>query len=192
MGHPLRDYESPKALAKARQSFDFEANLREFDRLLKIVAADLGTLDEAEIPDGWQDRPVRGHLSFAFADLRDSVPVVTGETQATLDAVCQRCLRPFEMPLSVSLDYVLTAAQEAGDAPDAELDGYESWELAEDRLKPADLVEEAIVMALPMAAAHATLAECGPLAQHLIDGPSSENQTTRPFAGLKAELDKQK
>lgn len=191
MGLPLRDRESPKALAEARQSFDFEVTLQDFSRLREIVAADLGKLDEADRPEGWHFRPVRGRLSFGFADLGETLPVVSGRVGTTLDVVCQRCLQPFELPLSVTLDYALVAASaDANDANATEVDGYEVWELVEDRLQLADLVEEALVMALPMSAAHATPAECGPLAKHVIDESSPEKRTTRPFAGLKAELAK--
>lgn len=190
MSHPLRSDESPRALAAARQSIDFESTLQDFDHLVKVVASDLEMLDEAEKPAGWRQAAIAGHLSFDFADLRESVPAVTGRAEATLDAVCQRCLQAFKLPLQVALNYVLVTTGEGNDAPGDDIEGYEAWELAEDRLRVGDLVEEALIMALPMSAAHATIAECGPLAGGVKDEQSPGVKMARPFAGLKDRLAK--
>lgn len=184
MGHPLRDRGTPKALAEARQSFDFKSKIADFERLREIVAGDLERLEAAERPANWQLAPVAGKLAFGFADVRETVPAVTGEATVNLPAVCQRCLEAFELPLSVRLQFVLQAA---GEQTDGEA-GYETWELTERWLRPLDLVEETLIMALPLSAAHATLAECGPLAQQIDAGDRQAGETIRPFADLKAQL----
>lgn len=184
MGHPLRDRGTPKALAEARQSFDFKSKIADFERLCEIVAGDLERLEAAERPANWQQAPVTGNLAFGFADVRETVPAVTGEATVRLPAVCQRCLEAFRLPLAVKLQFVLQAA---GEQTDGEA-GYEAWEMTERWLRPLDLVEETLIMALPLSAAHTTLAECGPLAKQIDAGDRQAGETIRPFADLKAQL----
>ena len=184
MGHPLRDRGTPKALAEARQSFDFTSKIVEFERLREIVAGELDALEQAEQPANWLKAQVAGHLSFGFADVRETVPAVTGEASVNLPAVCQRCLEPFDLPMAVSLQYVLQAAGEQTDGED----GFEAWEMTERWLRPLDLIEETLIMALPLSAAHATPAECGPMAKQIDAGDRQAADTIRPFADLKAQL----
>ena len=186
MGHPLRDRNTPKALAEARQSFDFKEQLSTFERLREVVENDLRTLDEKDRPAGWLSAGIHGSLEFGFADLTETVAAVTGDAGGTIDAVCQRCLEPFPLPLAVTIRYLLpgsgTAAETTGP------DGFEVWEMPGERLRPLDLVEETLIMALPLSAAHATRAECGPLANRFNEAPSDATRTTRPFADLKSQL----
>lgn len=184
MGHPLRDRGTPRALAEARQTFDFSSSLPDFERLLGIVAADLGVLNPQERPKNWRNATVAGRLSFGFADMRETVPAVTGQATVNIYAVCQRCLEPFALLLSVTLKYVLLATGEQSDG----YAGYEAWEMMESGLRPLDLIEESLIMALPLSAAHATLAECGPLARQIEGRPDAEGKTNRPFADLKAQM----
>ncbi len=184
MAHALRDRDTPRALAESRQSFDFKGDLSDFERLGDIVRADLQTLTPSERPPGWRQSPVSVRLSFGFADLRETVPALTGSASARLTAVCQRCLEPFELPVEVDLRYVLPAAGEQSDG----LEGYEAWEMTGELLRPLDLVEEALIMALPLSAAHPSPELCGPLAGRLEASPTGAGETVRPFAGLKAQM----
>lgn len=184
MAHPLRDRGTPRALAERRQSFDFKGDLSGFERLGEIVQADLQTLTSADRPARWRRSPVSVRLAFGFADLRETVPAVIGTASARLPAVCQRCLEPFELPLDVDFRYVLLPAGEQSDG----LDGYEAWELTAELIRPLELVEEALIMALPLSAAHPSPELCGPLAGQLAESRTGAGDTVRPFAGLKAQL----
>ena len=187
MAHPLRDRGTPRGLAESRQVIDFEGDLSDFPRLSEIVEADLGRLPAADRPAHWRRATVRVRLEFGFADVREALPAVTGAAAVTLDAVCQRCLEALALPLDVTLRYVLQPP--AGQADAQDYGDYEVWELAEETLAPLDLVEEALIMALPLSAAHATAGECGPLADRVGDAREPGGETVRPFAGLKAQLD---
>jgi len=73
------------------------------------------------------------------------------------------------------------AEQSAGDG------GYEVWELKEDELCPADLVEEALIMAMPFSAMHDFDAPC-------VKADAVEDRaekTVRPFADLKSQMDRE-
>jgi uncharacterized metal-binding protein YceD (DUF177 family) len=112
------------------------------------------------------------------------VASLEGEVTATLDAVCQRCLEPFRLTLSVELRLLPTTVEQ-GVSAGAD---FEPWELDEEMVCPAEIVEEVLIMAIPLSAMHDTTEACGGYE------PADEQaeQTTRPFAALKAQLDQDK
>ncbi len=186
MAHALRDRNTPDILAKSRQVIDFEGSLADFERLSGIVEQDLSTLETADRPADWRAAPLTARLSFEFADVQEHLPAVNGVATARIKAVCQRCLEPCEIDLEAGIRYLLLPADKAT----AATDDYEVWELEATSFRPADLVEEALIMALPISASHADRASCGPIAGQLEPGGDSGSETSRPFADLKRLMDK--
>ena len=184
MGNPLRDRRTPSEWAASGQVIEITEKIGDFKRLAGIVEADLGTLEPDRMPSGWRDAAVRGQLSFGFADAQQRMPALDGRLDATVDVVCQRCLEPFRLPLEADLR-LLFGAGPTDVAGDEGYEGYEVWELDEERLRPMDLVEEVLIMALPLAALHVDDAACA--------GPAIEveeqGSTIRPFAALKAQME---
>lgn len=178
MAHALYDRRTPKELAEARQVVDYKGVVSDFPRLLEVVRRDLEHVPETERPPDWRTRPVAVTLSFGFADTGRAVPAVEGWVTAELDAVCQRCLEPFPLPLAADFRHVLAAGGE-------EYSSYGVWELADDTVRPVELVEEALIMALPMSAAHESIAECGALADRIDQEQGLAQDTARPFAALR-------
>ena len=62
---------------------------------------------------------------------------------------------------------------------------FEIWELEEETMRPLDLVEESLIMALPLAALHEGETSCR---VRRVDEQVAED-TVRPFAALKAQMD---
>lgn len=188
MGNPLRDPRLPSELAANGQLIDFSEKLCNLERLASIVEADLLALEPAKMPQEWRDLLVAGRLEFAAPSTRAGLPVVNGHVTATVYAVCQRCLEPFRMPLEAELRFALAfesaSDDPAEDSPDKH-EGYEVWEIAGETLRPLDLVEEALIMELPFSAMHSDMADCS--RQETITGGGEK--TTRPFAGLKAQME---
>ncbi len=181
MGNPLRDRRTPQEFAASRQIIDFECKIGDFERLAGIVETDLSTLDADRIPAGWRDRKISGRLSFGFADAQQGLPQLEGSVTATVDAVCQRCLEPFELELSADLK-LLFAGDETQAADES---GFEVWELDEETLRPLDIVDEALVMAVPLAVLHEDDETCkGPE-----DVVEESRDTIRPFAALKSQME---
>ena len=187
MGNPLRDRRTPAELAACGQVIDFKETITDFARLAAIVEADLDALDPAKMPPGWRDAEVCGRLEFGFADAQSGLgagarwPVLQGTVTVTIDAVCQRCLEPFQVPLIADLRLLLTTDTSTSVAEG----GCEVWELEEDTLRPLDLVDEALVMALPFATMHVDDATChGP---EVLEEESGAR--IRPFAGLKSQME---
>ena len=152
-------------------------------KLAGIVEADLGSLDPDKLPPAWRDTVVTGQLSFGFAAAQGGAPALQGQVTAKIDAVCQRCLEAMQLPLVVDLQLLFgeDASVPAGDG------SYEVWELEEEELRLLDLVEEALIMAMPLAAMHVDSKTChGP---EVVEDDRGER--IQPFAALKSRMEEE-
>lgn len=181
MANPLLDRASPAELAERGQVIEKKEKIEFFPRLAEIVARDLAALPEARRPPEWRALPVAIRLVFDWADGRERVPALTGRVVTTVPAVCQRCLEPMELPLGQDLELVFVGP--AASAPDA--GGYEAWELDEATIRPLDVIEEVLIMAMPIAAMHAASEECRPLAEVPAD---ETGKSVKPFADLRSRM----
>lgn len=185
MANPLLVRALPEHLAERGQAIEIVEDISFFPRLAAIVEADLEALPEDRIPPRWRESPVTIGLQFGWADARERLPELQGRLEARIDAVCQRCLEPCELSLRQEIRLLLVDGQTAGSSDE----GYEIWELDDDMVRPLDVVEELLIMALPMAAMHVSLDTCGPLVTSTGGAPT---ETVRPFADLKARIDESK
>lgn len=188
MPNPLLENVLPAELAGRGQVIDYKGEIGQFGRLVEIVEADLQRASGPGGPRGWRRRPVEMDLRFSWVEREKPRPRLIGSVRTSLPVVCQRCLNRFELRLNVPIDLVVIAGHEsAGQAADTS--GAEVWEHDGDTIRIADVVEEALVMALPLAPVHASRQDCGPLAGRILeDGP----QTVRPFADLRSQLERAK
>lgn len=180
MANPLRDRRTADKWAASRQVIEIKEKIISFDGLASIVESDLAALNPDKIPDSWRDAVVKGTVAFAYADAERRVPAAHCEVALTVDAVCQRCLEVFRLPIEAESKLLLLSSEEpAGDYED-----YEVWELEEMTLRPQDIVEELLVMALPLSAMHTDLASCNALPGVADD----QEEMTKPFATLRAQM----
>ena len=182
MANPLLDQTSPNELAACSQVIELTEKIDSVPRVVEIVARDLATLDRERRPRTWRDAPVDIKLGFGWADERGEIPALTGTLDMTLAAVCQRCLEPFGLPLQVSLKMLFLEPAKTLSG----WDEFEVWELAESTIRPLDVAEEALIMALPLSAMHVPGdVECQPaIATHV-----ESADTVRPFADLRMQMD---
>ena len=187
MGNPLRDRRTPSELAASAQVIEFSEKIGEFGRLAKIVEDDLKLLDPAKLPPDWRDAAVCGKLAFGFAGARSGLqregtwPALQGRVTVTVAAVCQRCLEPLQLSLAAELRLMFAADKSMA----VDDDGFEVWELEEDKLRLVDLVEEALIMAMPFAAMHADNATC----REPETLETKAGESIRPFATLKSQME---
>ncbi len=90
-------------------------------------------------------------------------------------------MQALKLPLEIDLRLVFANAEE--EMPDS--GGYEVWELEETWVRPLDIVEENLVMALPLVVAHTDSAACD---QVIFSAKADTGRTVRPFAHLKAQM----
>ena len=184
MENTLRDSRTPSNLATSGQIIEFNEKIASFENLAQIMEADLLALDPAKLPANWRDSVVAGQLHFRKSGAHDGLPVLDGQVETVIDAVCQRCLEPFRMPLETELRFVFLDGQENDEGFNDELAGYELSELVEETLRPLDLVEEGLIMAMPFSAMHIDSVDCSrrEMTTEVVQ------KTTTPFADLKAQM----
>src|SRR5690606_5091724 len=85
--------------------------------------------------------------------------------EASVELVCQRCLEPFRHDWTDRVDFVIAAA----DALPANVpEGHEPFEVGEEgRLLPAQLIEDELIVSIPIVPKHARVEDCGSLARSL-------------------------
>lgn len=125
--------------------------LKRFNRLADALESDVGAV-EAELrfrrdPAGWL--------------------VVELEYETTVQLLCQRCLAP--LPHRIS-DKVEVALLESESLEKHLPEHYESLVLNEDRLMPAMLIEDELIISLPIVPRHERLEECDPASAGVVTG----------------------
>ncbi|MGA9852301.1 MAG: YceD family protein [Gammaproteobacteria bacterium] len=112
--------------------------------------------------------------------------LIRGRVQAMLILACQRCFGNMEFP--VAADFKLAwvrCEKDVASLPEA----YEPLVSASGRVKPAEIVEDELLLALPMAALHESSRECGESMRRGLPRHKSEGihaVRVKPFAALKA------
>lgn len=92
------------------------------------------------------------------------------EYRTTLQLVCQRCLEP--MDLEVDTEVGLGVIESDAIQLPA---GREPITLAGDRLQPAQLIEDELIMALPLVPKHSTREECSSVVRRLMENDGAES-----------------
>ena len=119
-------------MVSARRSFEGTLSTASMSRLCEVLADTAGSV-QFELDFG------RDSLGISYVDVR---------VQASLTLVCQRTLEPFVLPVTVDtrLGLIKLERDEAGLPPDCE-----PLLVAEDgRLKPADVIEDELLLVLPL------------------------------------------
>ena len=181
MGNPLRERRTAADLAAGAQVIEIANKISDFEQLSAIVDADLAALNADRMPTGWRDSAVEGSLEFGFADAQQLLPKVRCRVGVTVDAVCQRCLEAFRLPLEVDADLLLLEFEQDADG----FDELEVWELEDTLVRPQDIVEEMLIMALPFSAMHVDSGSCKALSP---EAEESVEKITTPFAALRDQM----
>jgi len=146
----------------------------------RLGLSQLPRLAEAGALDGTN---VRARLEFGTFERRATIEVrVDGE----VFLACQRCLKPCACAVDEEALLVVVAS-DTDDVPG----GYEPLLGDPERLSVVEVIEEQVLLGLPLVPMHATAAECGAAAAALAaadEGPAVE-ETQKPFANLRELLD---
>ena len=183
MGDPLRDRRRIDDWAAESQVIEISENVASFDKLVAAAEDDVEALDEAELREELRDCRVSGRIELRPASAHGGRPSLSGRVEAEVPATCQRCLKPFRVSVNVEFDHDLVEAaedrQQVADEGAAEL-----WELEEALVRPIDIVDEALLMAMPLVAKHEDSSDCVE-----IDAEPDGEEMTHPFASLRAQMD---
>jgi uncharacterized protein len=149
----------------------------------RLQLAQLPRLVEAGALDGTD---VRARLEFGTFDGRTTIAV---RIEGDVYLACQRCLKPCACAVDETASLAVVASDE-DDVPG----GYEPLLGDAERLSLAEVVEEQVLLGLPLVPMHETAAQCGAVAaapDEAEDEPAVE-ETQRPFANLRELLEKGK
>ena len=140
-----RDLES---LADREGVVSGELELSRLTRLVGMLHSDAGSVKASlrfsQRRDGW----LEAELTYA----------------ASVEPTCQRCLEPFRHELAGRVKVVLSDA----DSTSATVpEGDEPFELTDGRLLPAQLIEDELIVSMPLAPKHERLEDCGSVARDL-------------------------
>lgn len=144
MSGPLhRWYSLPdlQALGQRAAVLAGDIELRSLKRLASLLRESHGSVSASvsleQLPGGW-----------VALDLR---------CDAVLEMVCQRCLRPLSLPVSQQTRLVLVESDAMQSRAPEDL---EPLVLEQERMRPADLIEDELILILPLAPKHAAHEEC--------------------------------
>jgi len=145
--YSLRDLES---LADRGVTLSGELNIGQLTRLRGLLHSDSGsvraTLRFRQRGDGWLASEV--------------------EYRADVELVCQRCLEPFRQELEESVNVVIA---DSDSLPTTAPTGFEPFELEDGRLQPVQLIEDEVIVAIPLVPKHARVEDCGSLAREFAE-----------------------
>ena len=143
-----------------------------------LALAQLPRLTDAGALEGTR---VRGELRFGLFEGRATVDArVTG----TVVLTCQRCLRPCEVRVCEVAPMIVVATDE-----DVVPAGFDPILGDAERLPVIDVMEEQLLLGLPLVAVHAPGTGCQPETGP-VKGPDDSADRQRPFANLRELLDK--
>jgi uncharacterized protein len=145
--YSLRDLES---LADREVTLDGVLEIGKLTRLKSLLHTDAGSVS----------------ATLRFGQRGDGWLAVELGLKASVQLVCQRCLEPYRHELEDSANVVV--ADEAS-LPATTPAGFEPFELSEGRLQPAQLIEDELIVAVPLVPKHARVEDCGSLARELAE-----------------------
>lgn len=165
---------APFKLARQGQSLQGSIQLNRMERLAQILADTGGE--------------VRVALQFDVDE--QGVHFASGHLNADVHMTCQRCMKP----MSVSIDTKVTLGFVSSDEQAQNLaQNYEPFIVEREPINLSEIVEEELILALPIVALHADQG-CEPVIESLQKSAAEIDQTDvkpNPFAVL-SELKRQK
>lgn len=167
-----------KAFAQAGETLQGEDAMARFERL--GAESRPGLAHEADVVR-WS---VRGEMRMAAGGVEPSAWLHLSAT-GRIDLTCQRCLGPVQTPLVVDRWFRFVADEATAEAQDNDCE--EDLLPLEPRPNLIDLIEDELLMALPLVPMHETCPEAVPMGSGDVDaGGSAQTERKNPFAVLAA------
>jgi uncharacterized protein len=121
------------------------------------------------------------YIDWLFALDDKSRPIINGRLQAQMTLFCQRCLQPMLYPVDVQVALIVLTEKLDNDD---ESTGYEPIILNDAQVSLVKLIEDELILAMPIIAKHTTC----PSNNYQLDENISENNNiiNNPFQALSA------
>lgn len=126
------------------------------------------------------------YVELGFGTSETGIRLITGKLKADVTVTCQRCLEP--LGIALRDDIRLALLQDETGVADLDKD-LDPWICAETKLQLAELIEEQLMLCLPIVSTHDT-ADCSSRLEHAAGETatdrSNKNGTANPFSVLKS------
>lgn len=132
---PIPSHIDPRKLADRANTLEGDWPLKQFARLCEQLVSDAGNV----------------HARFEFGRDEQRMIVMRGELDVEVQMVCQRCLEPATLPVHSEFIY---AVLKEGASLDGLPKGYDALEVGEEPLDLIAVVEDELLLALPIVPAH--------------------------------------
>lgn len=130
-----------------------------------------------------------GEVSVALAAGIDAqgLRFITGRLQTGIALICQRCLGPLQWPLDIAVSLALVRNETMADRLPEQ---YEPLLIADGLISVADLVEDELLLALPLIPQHDQIRKCEIHADQALAAsePVPNAGQSQPFASLASLL----
>jgi len=150
MSRSLSAWYDPGVLGRQNATLAGAIAIESLERLTELVESSEGSVK----------------AQFRFDQSRSQCVTVDVDYEVTLTLLCQRCLEPFTLVLA---DRSSLALIEPDGVEDYAPEGYEPLVLEEAKLRPIALLEDELIMALPLVPRHADEGDCGALAERVTE-----------------------
>jgi uncharacterized protein len=154
------------------------------ERIEPVGLADAGRSFRGEVPvsELMRLRPslssADGHLKVALEFRLDErrIRILAGSIEGSVDLVCQRCLKTLRFPLDLDFRLGIVSSDEEIDRLP---DGYEPILVTGEPLRTFDVVEDEVLLALPVIPLHEGVDNCE---SGYVNQPQAEKEN--PFSVL--------
>lgn len=146
-----------EALGQREAQLNGEIDATRLTRLRELLRSDDGSV----------------RASFRFGQQGAGYVTVELEYEIDLELTCQRCLEPMKEKASRHVSLVVMEDESMAAGAPA---GYEPIILSGERFQPAEVIEDELIVSLPLIPRHARIEECGGLARKL-EALTDENET---------------
>ncbi|CAA6815583.1 MAG: Unknown protein [uncultured Thiotrichaceae bacterium] len=142
---------SPYRLVEQRKTLTGEAPIEQMTRLADLLVSTQGNAT----------------IELEFTRNDTGLPIVKGSINATLDVICQRCLKSVQHEVDSSI-YVVLVKNDEQEAERVQ-EGFESWLVDEEseKMRLLDFIEDEILLALPFSVMHEQCEPARPLIEAL-------------------------
>ena len=174
----LSDSISIKPSLNENQIIKGEYKIENFEKIVRLIQKDhLNAIDLKDSED-WIKEKVRINLKQEIANLNSDEKKVSGSIKIKIYLTCQNCLDVIESDLNIPVSIILCKESKKN------IKGSEMWEIYEEKIKLKDLIEELIIISLPLYFKHESSKDCIDYDYKL----DNESEKTLPFANLKNQL----
>lgn len=166
MQHRLPDWVDPLTLADKGRTFRGRIPLTRLERLQDRLSDTQGELE----------------VELSFGRNADGIRYLAGHVEGCLPLICERCLG--RMSWDVKLDFNLALLESEG-LIDRIPERYEPLLIEAGEIRPVEVIEDELLLTLPMYPKHAEEQDCQLLqATEAADEPATEEPRENPFAAL--------